>query len=118
MGMSEDFITVIDYLESNELESFKGRLSGTKIKFIVKGHGAKSRYHSAYYEVMVAREDFQQAKDIANKFKVAHAKKKLQCPKCESTLYDRVTNLNFLERIYYSGTTPVKCRKCKTTYVI
>jgi hypothetical protein len=116
--MSADFISLASYLTTDELDSIKGRLSSSKIKYIVNGHGAKSRYHSAYYEIRVAKEDYVQAKIIVDKFKVSNFLKNKNCPKCNSTNYEVIEKLNIFQKILYIGTTPVKCKKCKTKFFI
>lgn len=116
--MADDFITLASYLTTSELETLKGRLNSNGIKYAVNGHGAKSRYQSAYYEVRVSKEDYEEAKSIADKFKAANLAKSRKCPKCGTTSYERVTDLGFFERLFYIGTTAVKCKKCKTKYAI
>lgn len=116
--MENDFVQLISYLKLSELESLKSRLNAEKIEYVVSGHGAASRYHSQYYEIRVLQKDFNKAKAVANKFRAASFVKSRQCPKCKSPLYEPVTKLNFLQKIFFMGTTPVQCKKCKTKYVI
>jgi RNase P subunit RPR2 len=116
--MSDDSVSLASYLTTSELDTLKGRLNSSKIKYVVNGHGAKSRYQSAYYEIRVAKEDYPQAKIIANKFKAANFIKSRSCPKCSSTVYEEVTDLSFFQKILHIGTTPVKCKKCKTQFFI
>jgi RNase P subunit RPR2 len=116
--MADDFVEVISYLKLSELQSLENLLNAEKIKYNVNGHGAASRYHSQYYGVSVLRKDYKKANEIANKFRVSNFIKGRQCPKCKSPLYEPVTKLNFLQEILYAGTTPVRCKKCGTKFVI
>lgn len=116
--MANDFVTLVSYLTTSELDNLKGKLNGSSIKYIVNGHGAKSRYHSAYYEIRVLQEDYAQAKMIVAKFKAANFIKSKTCPKCGSTQYEPITHLSFFKKLLYLGTTPVKCKKCKTQFAL
>lgn len=117
--MSNDFISIISYVKPDELQILKKQLDGGKIKYIVNGQGATIGYEDEdYYEIRVAKQDYPTAKSIVNKFKAARFVKSRQCPKCKSPLYEPITNLNFFQKILYVGTTPVRCKKCKTKFVI
>ena len=116
--MADNFVELISYLKFSELESLKSRVNAEKIEYIVNGHGADSRYHSQYYQIRVLQKDYNKANEIANKFRAADFVKGRQCTKCKSPLYEPVTKLNFLQKILYMGTTPVRCKKCGTKFVI
>lgn len=117
--MPSDLIILINYLKASEAESLKSELNSNKINYITKAHGATTGYEDDdYYQIMVAREDYSRAKVVANKFRARTFVKSRQCPKCKSMQYEPVTGLNFFQRILYWGTTPVRCKKCKTRYVI
>lgn len=116
--MHDDIISLISYLTLSELDSIKARLNSHNIKYIVNGHGARSRYHSAYYEIRVRKKDYKKAKGIADRFRAETFLKSRKCPKCGSRLYESVSNLNFFQKLLYLGTTPVKCKKCGNKYFI
>jgi|SRR5690606_24194457 len=115
--MPKDFIHLISYLRARELQVLRSQLDGNKIRYTVNGHGATIGYEDDdYYEIRVAGEDYPTAKRIANKFKASNFIKSRQCPKCKSTLYEPAKNLSFFQKIFFLGTTPVQCKKCKTKY--
>lgn len=116
--MADDFVELIGYLKLSELETIQNRLNAEKIKYVVSGHGAESRHHSQYYAVTVLRRDYDKANEIANKFRAANFVKSRQCPECKSPLYAPARKLNFLQKMLYMGTTPVRCKKCGTRFVI
>jgi RNase P subunit RPR2 len=116
--MPNDFVSLISYIDADELQELKKQLEGNRIKYIVNKQGATAAYiHSNYYEIKVPLQDYDAAKAIANRFKATRFVKSRKCPKCKSPLYDPVTKLNFFQKILYLGTTPVQCRKCGTKYV-
>lgn len=116
--MSANFVTLISYLDEYEAQALKKLLSEKKIEYQSNGHGGASRFRSFYYEISVSSEDLLRAKEIIGKFKVSQSLKKNKCPKCGSLLHEPVKNLGFFQKILYTGTTPVKCKKCKTLFGI
>lgn len=118
--MSNDLISVISYLDKQEVEALKRQLNAKNIKYIVNGHGAASEYSSYYYEIKVSAEDRVRAKEVVNKFKVALFAQRNKCPNCGSNAYEKIDKgkLNFFQRIFFWNTTPVRCKKCKTKYGI
>lgn len=109
---------VIEYLTEPELNSIKSQLKNAGIVFVVKQHGGASKRESFYYKVAVEEKDLEEALKIARRIKVRQVSKKVRCPKCDSAVYKKVTNLNWFMRLLYFGTTPVRCKKCRTMYGI
>jgi hypothetical protein len=118
-GMADNFISLISYLESDELHLLKKQLDQGNIIYLVKSHGANTGDNEAiYYQVEVSEQDYNRSKPIIDSFKVSQFGKKKKCPKCGSPLHYPVKKLTFFQKILYIGTTPVKCKKCKTIFGI
>ena len=117
--MSDNFISLISYLEPDELQGLKKQLDQVKVIYLVKSHGANTDDNeSLYYQVEVSEKDYNRSKSIANSFRASQFVKKKKCPKCNSPLHSPVKGLTFFQKILYTGTTPVKCGKCKTIFGI
>lgn len=117
--MPTDFVSVISFLSPSELQIVKKQLTGNGVTFIVKECGGTIGYEdSDYFEVLVSPNDFSRAKSIVSKFKVTQFVKSRKCPKCGSMVNEPVTGLNIFQKLLYLGTSPVRCKKCKTKFVI
>lgn len=116
--MPANFVTLISYLDEHEAKALQKMLSEKNINYLSNGHGGASRFRSFYYEISVSSEDLPRAKEITSKFKVSQSLKKNKCPKCGSLVHELVKDLGFFQRILYIGTTPVRCKKCKTLFGI
>jgi hypothetical protein len=69
MAEEQELITVTSHLTKTEVGRIKAILNSAKIKFIVSGHDAASRYSSLDYQVRVKPEDFKSAKKMIDKEK-------------------------------------------------
>ena len=111
-------VDLIDYLDDTELSSVKSLLDEDGILYVVKQHGGQSQRRSYYFKISVREEDLERALHVSRQINVKRQIEKNRCPKCKSGQYQKVENLNWWMRLWYSGTTPVKCKKCGRRFVI
>jgi hypothetical protein len=114
----DDLVSLIEYLDSIELQTLQADLSRAGINCVVNNHGPRSgKTRSFYYEIRVSYEQYSRAARIVEEFKASQSKKSQRCPKCKALAPEPLEKLTFFQRIYYMGTTPVRCQECKTVYV-
>lgn len=111
-------VDLIEYLTETELNLLKGLLDKDNIVYIVKQHGGASKRESYYFKISVSVDDIEKAWPAAQKIRQRQKRIKIRCPKCDSGQYKKIENLNWFMRLWYSGTTPVRCKKCRTEYFI
>jgi formate dehydrogenase maturation protein FdhE len=117
--MIEEFISVISFIEADELQVLEKQFRANNISYIVNKHGSSSPYtHSNYYELKAARKDLDSSKSIIKSFRVDRFLKSRKCPKCGSMNNEPVRGLNFFQKLFYTGTKYVRCKKCKTKFII
>lgn len=116
--MPNHLIQIIDYLDEHEAKIVKTMLSAKGIQYIANGHGGASKYQSYYFKISVSHLDQAAASKIIAEFKASQKVKKNRCPKCNSGIYEPAKDLNIFQKILYLGTTPVRCKKCKTLFGI
>lgn len=118
MNNSDILISVGTNLTEDEVNSIKSVLTSMNIAYSVNGHGAASRYRSYYYEIKVRKDDFAKAKTVVEKRQQKTFAESQQCPKCRYTEYEKLPKNGIWEKVYYYGTTLVRCKKCKTKYSV
>lgn len=112
-------IKVASFLSLSEVESAKNELIGRRIEYFVSSKGtAPGRYHDPYYQVSVNVIDYFVARKIVARTIARSFIESRKCSKCKSLNYRPIEKKNWLERIYYFGTTRVQCQKCKMIYVV
>lgn len=107
---------MLDSVEGQQVENaFKGR----KIEYYISNKGsAREGYHDPYYQFSVNAADYVLARRIISRVLAKSYVENQKCPKCKYLGYKVIANRNWLERLYYFGTTRVQCKKCKNRYVI
>jgi hypothetical protein len=83
MADEHELLTVTSHLTKTEADRIKGILNSARIKFVVSGHDAASRYNSLYYQIRVSSEDFISAKRIIDKEKAKIFIEGRKCPNCD-----------------------------------
>lgn len=117
--MPKDLISLISFLEGDELQVLKKQLDENKIIYFINKHGGTTGYEdSDYYEIKVSPVDYNRSKAIANKFKASNFIKSRKCPRCGSLSNEPVKSLSLFQKIFFLGTTPVQCKKCKKVFTI
>ena len=115
--MKPDFISLVSYLDSSELEILKAKLQRSKIPCLTNEHGPNTGTgQNFYFEIKVNPRHYTQAKRVVEEFKL-QASKNQRCPNCRSSSWETISNPTILQKIIYIGTTPIRCKKCKTIYV-
>jgi hypothetical protein len=117
--MSKEFVSLTQYLNGSEMEKLRGHLEHAKIICFINEHGPHAgKRQNFYYEIKVSSDQYYQAKKIFRDFKESQRIENQRCPKCRSLDWEPVPKLNFLQKIIYIGTTPVRCKDCKTKYIL
>lgn len=117
--MRPDYVLLINYLEYSELQVITNYLKADKIDYIVKEQGGTLGYGDSDYRIiLVNRKDYSRAKIIAKNFKSTIKKNSKKCPKCKSEELEKIEFKNLLQKFLYFGTKSVRCKKCKTKFVI
>ena len=106
----------LDKIEAQEVEN---ALKGRQIEYFISNRGsANGRYHDPYYQFSVNAGDYFLARRIISRVLAKSFIENQKCPKCKYLGYKIIVKRNWLEQLYYFGTTRVQCKKCKTKYVI
>ncbi len=105
-------------LEAKEAREVENALKGRAIPYFISNRGSATPYHDTYYQISVNAGDYLLARRIVMRVLANSLIENQKCPKCKYEGYKIIVNKNWLERIYYIGTTRVQCKKCKTKFVI
>jgi hypothetical protein len=117
--MTKDLVSLISFLEGDEVQVLKKQLDENKIIYLINKHGGSVGYEdSDYYEIKVSPVDYTRSKVIIGKFKASSFNKSQKCPRCGSLSHKPVKTLNLFQKIFFLGTTPVKCKKCKKVFTV
>jgi hypothetical protein len=116
--MSTDFVSIASYLDGDDVQVVRKKLDSSGILYIVVKGSNDYYYSGEYYQVKVDPKHFSAAKGIINSLRAENFIRSRKCPKCGSMVNEPVTGLNIFQKLLYLGTTPVRCKKCKTKFVI
>jgi hypothetical protein len=112
-------IKVSSFLDKTEIAEVESALREPKIEYFISSKGSASgRYHDPFYQVSVNATDYILTRRIVSRILAKSLIENQKCPKCKTLGYKVIEKKNWIERLYYLGTTRVQCRKCKNKYVI
>lgn len=114
----ENLVSLVTYLTREEANTIESRLQAAKIPYVMKGFDAASRYSSLYFEILVNLTDLQRSKVIVAYEQSKAVLRQKECPKCQSPNYTELPARTWWQKIYYAGTTRVKCNRCRTVFPI
>lgn len=111
-------IKISSFLTSSEAKTVENALKGRGIQYFVSTKGSADGYHDPYYQISVPATYYILSKRIIAKVLAKAFVNSQKCPKCTSLKYKVIPTRTLLDKIYFFGTTRVKCLQCKTKYVI
>ena len=112
-------IKISAFLDRQEAQEVENALKGRQIEYFISNKGtANGRYHDPYYQFSVNVSDYVLTRRIVSRVLAKRFVENQKCPKCKQLAYKVIEKKNWLERLYYFGTTRVQCKKCRCKYMI
>jgi hypothetical protein len=114
-------IIIAEYLDDEEAFALREKLKSEGLNSFVKWHGLPRFFGvEVNYRVFVDRTDFDNARQVFERFQSDCTKKRnesklllsMQCPQCKSTLVTNIEKTSLLQKIRFFGVTVWKCKEC------